>query len=65
MKTNVGTIDQFLRLVLVGLLALAILSGVIDGIMILIALFLGVLLVYTIIIRSCPVYTKAGWDTSE
>lgn len=65
MKANIGLTDRFLRLVLVLFIIIArnndIVSGAVGGTLVLIAC----VLVLTVIVGMCPIYTIFGINTNE
>lgn len=64
MKTNMGTTDKTIRLILAVLFAVLYLTGVVKGIFGVILLILAVVFVVTSLIGFCPLYTIFGWNTT-
>ncbi len=64
MKTNMGTTDKTIRLILAVLFAVLYLTGVVKGTLGVILLILAVVFVVTSLIGFCPLYTIFGWNTN-
>lgn len=63
MKTNVGTVDRMIRLVLGVVLVVLYFSETLTGTLGLVLVVLGVVFVITSIVGFCPLYSLVGLNT--
>ena len=63
MKTNVGTADRMIRLVLGAVLVVLYFTETLTGTLALVLLVLGVVFVITSIVGFCPLYSLVGLNT--
>ena len=56
MKTNMGTADRIIRIIIVAVIAALFFSGVISGTVGIILLILGAIFLLTVVINWCPIY---------
>lgn len=64
MKTNVGSLDRRLRIVAgIVLLLLPFLAGIDSGLVKTLSILVGVVLLGTAAMNSCPLYSLLGFNT--
>jgi len=56
MKTNMGTADRIIRVIIAAVIAVLFFSGIISGTIGIILLILGAVFLLTAIINFCPLY---------
>ncbi len=65
MKSNMGTTDKIIRILIAVLLAVLYFTHVIDGTLGIILLVLAGVFVLTSLISFCPLYTIIGLNTGK
>lgn len=65
MKKNVGNGDRFLRIMIGIIVLITVMSGIIEGTLMWIALAVGVMMVLTSSLQFCPLYTLLGINTCK
>jgi len=65
MKTNMGSIDRIIRVVIAAVIAGLYFFNVISGVVAIIMLVLAGVFVLTSAISFCPLYTLVGVNTCE
>jgi multisubunit Na+/H+ antiporter MnhG subunit len=63
MKSNIGTTDKTIRVILAVLAAVLYFTGLVKGVLGIIILIIAVLLLLTSLISFCPLYFPFGWNT--
>jgi hypothetical protein len=64
MKTNMGTIDRVVRVLLAIAFAVLYFTGTVTGTLGIILLVLGGVFLFTSIVKFCPLYLPFGISTS-
>lgn len=65
MKTNMGTTDKFIRVLIGVLIAVLYYMEIISGMTAIIVLALGIVFLITSLIGFCPLYTIFGIGTNK
>jgi hypothetical protein len=65
MKTNMGTFDRIIRLILVAIIAILYFSNVITGTVGIVLMALAAIFVLTSLMGFCPLYTLVGLKTTS
>ncbi|MBP8793777.1 MAG: DUF2892 domain-containing protein [Lutibacter sp.] len=65
MKTNMGTTDKFIRVLIGILIAILYYMEIISGMTAIIILALGIVFLITSLIGFCPLYTLFGIRTTK
>jgi hypothetical protein len=65
MKTNIGTIDKALRILVAAIVVLLYFTNVISGTLAYILLALSAVFVLTSLIGTCPLYLPFGLSTKK
>lgn len=65
MKTNMGTTDKFIRVLIGVLIAVLYYMEIISGMTAIIVLALGIVFLITSLIGFCPLYTIFGIRTNK
>ncbi len=65
MKTNMGTADRIIRVILAAIIAVLYFTGVIKGTLGIILLILGAIFLLTSIISFCPLYLPVKINTAR
>jgi hypothetical protein len=65
MKTNMGTIDRVVRLILAAIFAYLYFSGVVTGALGIVLLVLGVVFLLTSAVSFCPLYALVKFSTKK
>lgn len=63
MKTNMGSVDRIIRVILAIVFAVLYFTGTVTGTFGIILLVLGGVFVVTSLVSSCPLYAIAGIST--
>jgi hypothetical protein len=60
MKKNVGSIDKVVRIILAAVLVGLLFAKVVTGTLAIVAVILGVILLFTSAVSFCPIYAALG-----
>jgi len=63
MKTNMGTTDRIIRLVIAAVLAFLYFSGTVTGTLGIVALVVAAVFTLTSLVSFCPMYSLLGMST--
>jgi len=63
MKTNMGTTDRIIRLVIAAVLAFLYFSGTLTGTLGIVALVVAAVFTLTSLVSFCPMYSLLGMST--
>lgn len=63
MKSNMGSVDKIIRLIIAGVIAILFFTNIISGTLGIILLVFAGVLVITSFISFCPLYTLFGANT--
>jgi hypothetical protein len=63
MKTNMGTTDRIIRLVIAAVLAFLYFSGTVTGTLGIVALIVAAVFTLTSLVSFCPMYSLLGMST--
>jgi hypothetical protein len=63
MKTNMGTADRVVRILLAAVFAYLYFAKVVTGAAAIVLLVLGGIFLATSVVAFCPLYTLFGWKT--
>lgn len=63
MKKNMGTTDKIVRITLAFVIAGLYITGIINGIIAIVGLFLAAVFILTSFIGTCPLYLPFGLST--
>ncbi|HSQ43968.1 MAG TPA: DUF2892 domain-containing protein [Ginsengibacter sp.] len=64
MKKNIGNADRIIRLLLAALVGFLYFTNVISGTPGIILLIVGIVLLLTSVVGTCPLYSLFGFNTS-
>ena len=63
MKTNMGSVDKIIRIVLAIIFGILYFTGVVPGVAGIVLLVLGIVFILTSLIGFCPLYLPFGIKT--
>ena len=63
MKTNMGTIDRIIRIIIAAIIGVLYYTGTITGTLGIVLLVLAAIFVLTSFVSFCPLYTFFGFNT--
>ncbi len=63
MKTNMGTIDRIIRIIIAAIIGVLYYTGTITGTLGIVLLVLAAIFVLTSFVSFCPLYTLFGFNT--